>query len=290
NPCPQLSGVIVHEKQEFQLFPVVIEPKLNRNLISGVIRRQGTKSVNALKSPYSRLVQRRHAAGLLNLHIARAAVASDVKGEIHAISRTDARINLILQPVLGNFLLNNLHIPGVLISKVSATTGNAKSSFGAADAERAVWTANRPALAKGNNVVSFFDRLRFRFTFGGAALGLCFLLGVLIGNRNRFRFFHFRLRLWVRLRKPLGFICEHVLGLGLTRWQRYIADQGYTHSVASASSTPIRSTTCRSDNRVAHSPPRHKHVQADGPRQVAAPALMLEEYFSVTFHANRAAA
>src|SRR5262249_39536145 len=84
-PCPQLSGVIVHEKQEFQLFPVVIEPKLNRNLISGVIRRQGTKSVNALKSPYSRLVQRRHAAGLLNLHIARAAVASDVKGEIHAI-------------------------------------------------------------------------------------------------------------------------------------------------------------------------------------------------------------
>src|ERR1043166_8218615 len=92
---------------------LVGEPKLHADFASNVIRWQRSKSVNPLQRPDGRLIKRGHAARLLNLYVRRPAVALDIERQIKTIGVCDARINLILEPILGYFLVYPPDIPGV---------------------------------------------------------------------------------------------------------------------------------------------------------------------------------
>src|SRR6267154_1795479 len=89
-------------------------------------------------------------------------IAGHIEGDVNPLRGGDPRIDLILQPVLGYFSLNDLDIVGILCSKVTTTAGNAKPALGAAGVEAAIRSADRAAFAEGNLIGFFLGRgLRF---------------------------------------------------------------------------------------------------------------------------------
>src|SRR5579872_2917096 len=116
----------------------VVEPELDRNFTLRIIRWQGTKSVNALQGPHCRLIEGRNTTRLLYLHIRRVPIPLNVKRHINPSRVTYARIDLVLEPVLGNFLLHNTHIPGIARTKIPSAASESESTFRAAGIESSV--------------------------------------------------------------------------------------------------------------------------------------------------------
>ena len=105
-------------------------------------------------------------------------IARNVEGDIDALRRCDLRVDFILQPVLGNFPLNDLDVPAVPRAKVASATRDSETAFGSAGVEGAIRTADRPAFAEGN-LVGFFLRCRLRLRFGRGWRLLRLDLGIL---------------------------------------------------------------------------------------------------------------
>src|SRR5262245_36053319 len=121
--------------------------------------------------------------------------AINIEGYINPIRALDSWINLVLQPVLGNFLVHHAHIPRVTGSEVSATTGKAKASLGRPAVEHRVRSADLATLTERNNIAGFLLGLWRWFSLRCRWLLHRLLLRVLLRDRNRFFLFHRRLRL-----------------------------------------------------------------------------------------------
>src|ERR1041384_8473714 len=78
------------------------------------------------------------------MHVARAAIARDVKFYKRAMRRFDARINLIRQPVLLHAALHAIHIPAILAAKVGVL--KTESAFVIRRGHRSIRPAHRPAF------------------------------------------------------------------------------------------------------------------------------------------------
>src|SRR3979490_2081865 len=100
-------------------------------------------------------------------------ILHNVEGDVNALRRRDPRVDFILQPVLRNFPLDSLYIPGKPHAKIAAAPGKAESAFRASRAESSIRTADRPAFSEGN-LVGLFFRFRLRLL-----LFLSYRLGLL---------------------------------------------------------------------------------------------------------------
>src|SRR5256885_16197542 len=89
-------------------------------------------------------------------------VARDVKAQIRPSRLTDARIDLVFQPIIRDLPADGVYVPSKACAKIASATGEAKSSFCAAGAECAVGTADGAALPERHDIIRFFDRLRLR--------------------------------------------------------------------------------------------------------------------------------
>src|SRR5207245_10790958 len=165
-------------------------------LISGIIRGQGTKSINALDGADRRLIQGGHAARLLHLHIRRTSVALNIEGDIDPLRLGDARVAFILQPVFRNFRLHHAYVPGLTSAEVATAAGKAEASFGSARAEHSIGSAHWPALAEGHNVIRFFHGFRLWLSLARAGLIFRLRLCALVGDWIGFRFLFFLVRIW----------------------------------------------------------------------------------------------
>src|ERR1700680_2640858 len=94
-------------------------------------------------------------------------VAGDVEGDVDALPAGDSGIDFVLQPVLGDFPLDVLNIPGEPCTEVAGAAGDTEASFGAAGGEAAIGAADRAAFAEGDLVGIFLGR-GFRLLFGGS--------------------------------------------------------------------------------------------------------------------------
>ena len=92
---------------------------------------------------------------MLDLHVEGVAVTGHIKGDIDAFRAGDARVDLVLEPILRNFTLNHLDVPAVASAEVAATTGDAEAALGAAGSEGAIGSADGATFAEGR-LVSFF--------------------------------------------------------------------------------------------------------------------------------------
>ena len=72
----------------------------------------------------------------------------------------DARVHFVFQPIFGNFLLHDFHVPGVAGTEVAASASKSEATLRAIRAEGAIRSADRAALAEGNHVVRFLHGLR----------------------------------------------------------------------------------------------------------------------------------
>ena len=119
-----------------------------------------------------------------------------VERDVHPLCRRDSRIYLVLQPVISDFLLNYMHIPGVFRTEVAPTPGDAESALRAAGAKAAVGPANRATFSESDLVVLRFGRGLGLFLRFGDLLFLRLDLRVLAGDLDRIRRFLFNLGLW----------------------------------------------------------------------------------------------
>src|SRR6266404_4478556 len=65
--------------------PLKIKPKFYAHAASRIVVRQRSEGINALQRARGRLVKRRHAAALADLHILGLAVAADLKGHVNPL-------------------------------------------------------------------------------------------------------------------------------------------------------------------------------------------------------------
>src|SRR5205807_9837528 len=79
-------------------------------------------------------------------------ILHDVEGDVNTLRRRNARVDFVLQPVLGNFPLHTLHVPGEAHAKIAAAAGKTESTFRAARAEIAIRPTDRAAFSEGNLV------------------------------------------------------------------------------------------------------------------------------------------
>src|SRR4029077_7533575 len=114
-----------------------------------------------------RLIERGHAARLLDLYISRAPGTVNIKLHVHPIGLVNVGIDFVFEPVLRYFLLPDPHIPGIRGSEISASTLEAEATFGARSAEGAIRATNRTALPKGHLIGFFGRRLRGFLMAGG---------------------------------------------------------------------------------------------------------------------------
>src|SRR5205807_6326430 len=119
----------------------------------------------------------------------------------NTLRRRNARVDFVLQPVLGNFPLHTLHVPGEAHAKIAAAAGKTESTFRAARAEIAIRPTDRAAFSEGNLVGLL---LRFGlwlfFGYGRGLLRLDF--GILPLNLDCIGL-NLRFRLRLRLGYPL---------------------------------------------------------------------------------------
>src|SRR4051794_13238095 len=118
-----------------------------------------------------------------------------IEGDVHTLRTFDRRIDLVLQPVIGDLALQDLHIPAVPIAEIAAAPGNPESALRSACAKRSIRTAHRAAFSE-RNLVGLWLRLD-----GGGFLCNCLLLllgldfRVLALNLDRVGLFLFNLGL-----------------------------------------------------------------------------------------------
>src|SRR5208283_5485203 len=219
-----------------QQLPLVIKPEFYRHVAAGIFWRQGAEGIDALNGAHRRNVERRNSAGLLDLHIRRMTVACDVERDVDTVRFFDARIDFVLQPILGHLALYRLHIPGEAAAEIAASARESESAFGASGVEHAIRATDRAAFAV-RNLIRFL-RLSFRLALGGGLdrRGFYFCLRALVGNRNRFRFFLLGLRLAVR--EPLGFSCQHIVCLLRVGGERDGTHERRSHGVSASASAP----------------------------------------------------
>src|SRR5258708_14737973 len=127
--------------------PLIVEPEFNRYF---VVRRRGTKTIDALDRANRRLVQRGNAARLLGADIRGRAIGIDVEQNIDAMPDR-IRTNLHRVPVVGDLAVYDLNIPSVAAAKISATL-KTESAFDVRRRKRAVGSADRSAFAESHNV------------------------------------------------------------------------------------------------------------------------------------------
>src|SRR5439155_22773203 len=106
-------------------------------------------------------------------------VASDIKHQIHPSRLADARIDLVFQPIIRDLPADGVYVPSKACAEIASTTREAKPSFCAAGAERAVGTADGAALPERHDIIGCVHRLRLGFPFGRAGLMLGRLLCIL---------------------------------------------------------------------------------------------------------------
>src|SRR4029077_13032260 len=189
------------------------------------------------------------------------------KSEIDPRRFRDPTIYVISQPALLYFLLNYAHIPAVPCPKVAATSGKTETAFCFTGAECSVRPAYRAALSEGNYIVRFY-RLGLRFlALSTSFLRRLFRFYVLIRNWDSFRFLLLLLDLRQGLGKPLGLVCQNVLGLHRRGGKRDRIYQRHSDSVSTASSTPAGAVTRRPNHSIKQDQPRNRHVQPQRPSQ-----------------------
>ena len=168
------------------------------------------------KRPHRRLIQRWHAARLLDLDIRRPAVARDVKRHIDPLRMRDARVHFVLQPVLRNFLLHHPHVPGVAgCQNRPPPPVKSKPPLAPPALNIPYGPLTGPPSPNGTTLLasscggcgSGFRRVGVRWLW----LGLLF--GFLLRNRNRVRVLSLPTVLGLRFRHALGLVRQHVLGL-----------------------------------------------------------------------------
>src|SRR5689334_20387243 len=114
-------------------------------------------------------------------------VPHDIEGDVYALGRRDARVHFVFQPIFGNFLLHDFHVPGVAGTEVAASASESEATLRAIRAEGAIRSTDWAALAEGNYVVRFLHGLGLCLFLGGAGLGNWLGLGDLVRYRNRVR-------------------------------------------------------------------------------------------------------
>src|SRR5208337_5249379 len=112
------------------ILSLVIEPELYRYFASRIVRGQRAECINALDCSHRRDVERRHTARLFDLDVRRMSVARDIERQINPLRLHDPWIDFILQPVLGDFPLHGLHVPGEPAAEIAAASGKSKSALG----------------------------------------------------------------------------------------------------------------------------------------------------------------
>src|SRR5208337_5034772 len=92
-------------------------------------------------------------------------VAGNVERDVDALRGGDAGIDFVFQPILGDFPLNDLHIPAIFGAEVATAAGNAEAALGTTGGETAVGSADRATFAEGN-LIGFFLGLGLRLGLG----------------------------------------------------------------------------------------------------------------------------
>src|SRR5215472_443253 len=104
------------------------------------------------------------------MHIRGMSIPGHVKRDVNPLGRADSRVNLILQPVLGDLLLDYADIPTKSRAKITAAAGDSKPTLRAACGEGPIWATDWTAFAECDLVLLWLRRrLRLR-------LGFCDLL------------------------------------------------------------------------------------------------------------------
>src|SRR6266481_5251002 len=96
-------------------------------------------------------------------------------------------MDFILQPVFGDLSLHGLAVPRKLAAEIAAASRESASALGTARAHGVVF-ADRTTFAIRNLIGLGCCRLRLALSCGFDGRGFHLYLGVLVGNRNRFRF------------------------------------------------------------------------------------------------------
>src|SRR5258708_37955018 len=127
------------------LLPLIVEPEFYRN---PAMRGRGAKAINTLNRSDRRLVQRRNTTGLFDADVRGCAVRLNVKKYIHAMS-SSVGTNFHRVPVVGNFIVDDLHVPPVAASEIS-TALEVEPAFSMGRGEPSKRAAHGPAFAVGH--------------------------------------------------------------------------------------------------------------------------------------------
>src|SRR5690242_21951672 len=138
------------------------------------------------------------------MNVRRMSIPGHVKRDVNPLGGADSRVNLILQPVLGDLLLNHADIPTRSRAKITAASGDTEPTLRAACGEGPIWATDWTALAECDLILLWFRRrlgLRLRFRdLLLLGLDLC----VLALNVDGVRLFLFNF--WLRLSQTLRFV------------------------------------------------------------------------------------
>src|SRR5215831_7386553 len=138
------------------------------------------------------------------MNIRRMPILGHVKCDVNPLRRSDPRVNLVLHPVFGNFLLDDANIPTKSRAKVTAAAGDSETALGAASAESSIGSTDRTALAECDLVFLWFRSWRWLRLGFRDLLFLGLDLRVLALNVDGLRLFLFNLGLG--LSNAFGFI------------------------------------------------------------------------------------
>src|SRR5208283_923443 len=274
------AAVIFRLPKAAGLFLAVIEPIFNRDFASTVIGGQRAKCVDTLQRVDGRVIERGHAAGLLDLHVERVAVAGDIEGDVDALSGRDAGIDLVLQPVLRDFLLDDLHVPAVAGAEIAAASADTEAALRATSGEGPVRTTDRTAFAEGNLVGLWFGSGLLFFAGRGRLFWLDF--GILTLDLDGVGFFF--LNLLIRLGDAFGVVGKNILWRGGRDGQRNGADQADADGGAPAAGAPAFAARSGEKGGVEHDQAGEREVKAGGPGEGARPTIVFEKNLSVLRH------
>src|SRR5689334_18495489 len=107
----------------------------------------------------------------------------NVEGDVHTARGVHARINFVLQPVVGNLSPYRVHIPPEAAAEIARATGKTQAAPRVGSGEGTVRPAYRSSLSEGNLVVLFLRNF-FRRRLLLRRFLLPFLLGFALRNRN----------------------------------------------------------------------------------------------------------
>src|SRR6516225_904344 len=126
--------------------PAIVEPELHCDVVAVVSSRQRPKSIDALQSTNRRLIERWDTARLLDTNIGRLPGTIDLKVNVDASRVIDARIDLVLHPVVRYFAAHNIDVIRETATEIALTALKSKAAFGSPRSERTVRAADRSPL------------------------------------------------------------------------------------------------------------------------------------------------